>query len=171
MGFIRVRSVVPHEDSPVSSRSGTHRMGLYGSKDTMWPSYSKQDSYPSHKEHDHDEDADSMQYASVDEISRRMKELDEEREELQKAMDHAKEMEELHSQELEEKISAIFNDAVDIDADPPDTWKPYMEKGDIAGIISMESKELVDALKKRRPSKDIHKEITHLLAAIMKIDI
>lgn len=103
-------------------------------------------------------------------ISMRMKELDEEKVQLERAMQqlHSMPMADALDPKLTEKLEELFSEAVEIAANPPDTWKDYLRKKDYAGIVGMESKELLDELKKNKLPKDLKKEITHTLAAIIR---
>lgn len=52
---------------------------------------------------------------------------------------------------------------------PPATWAAYLENKDYAGIAKMEAKELMSAIEKHEAPADIHKEITHTIAALMRM--
>lgn len=103
-------------------------------------------------------------------ISMRMKELDEEKAQLERTMQqlHSMPMADALDPKLAEKLEELFSEAVEIAANPPDTWKDYLRKKDYAGIVGMESKELLEELKKNKLPKDLKKEITHTLAAIIR---
>lgn len=103
-------------------------------------------------------------------ISMRMKELDEEKAQLERTMQqlHSMPMADALDPKLTEKLEELFSEAVEIAANPPDTWKDYLRKKDYAGIVGMESKELLEELKKNKLPKDLKKEITHTLAAIIR---
>lgn len=103
-------------------------------------------------------------------ISMRMKELDEEKVQLERTMQqlHSMPMADALDPKLTEKLEELFSEAVEIAVNPPDTWKDYLRKNDYAGIVGMESKELLEELKKNKLPKDLKKEITHTLAAIIR---
>lgn len=104
----------------------------------------------------------------------RMKELDEERAHLEhamKSMESSIPMMDDMNPELVEKLESVFGEAVAIASDPPETWNKYIEKEDYAGIVGMESKELVDALKQKKLPKEVKKELTHTLAAILRAGV
>lgn len=52
---------------------------------------------------------------------------------------------------------------------PPATWAAYLKNKDYAGIAKMEAKELMSAIEKHKAPADIHKEITHTIAALMRM--
>lgn len=54
---------------------------------------------------------------------------------------------------------------------PPATWAAYLKNKDYAGIAKMEAKELMSAIEKHKAPADIHKEITHTIAALMRMGI
>ena len=61
--------------------------------------------------------------------------------------------------------------AISVSMNPPDTWKPYLEGKDMVGLVEMESKELVGVLKKHAPAADIHREMVHTLAAMLRASL
>ena len=79
----------------------------------------------------------------------RMHELEKEKKNLEQAMQRIPMVHELHP-ELIEKLEKLFNEAVDVAANPPETWDEYLQKKDFAGIVSMESKELLEELKQKK---------------------
>lgn len=60
---------------------------------------------------------------------------------------------------------------MDVAANPPETWDEYLQKKDFAGIVSMESKELLEELKQKKLPKEIKKELTHTLAALLRAGV
>lgn len=72
-------------------------------------------------------------------------------------------------QEFGEKGKQMYQDARKVLDDPPPTWKNYLERGDFAGILAMESKELANALASKKSPDAVKKEISHVLAALMGI--
>ena len=52
---------------------------------------------------------------------------------------------------------------------PSATWAAYLKNKDYAGIAKMEAKELMSAIEKHKAPADIHKEITHTIAALMRM--
>ena len=75
------------------------------------------------------------------------------------------------SRSLEDMLEDMMESAIFVSMDPPDTWGPYLKDKDMAGIIEMESKELVDALKKHAPAADVRREIAHTLAAMLRASL
>lgn len=100
----------------------------------------------------------------------RMHELEKEKKNLEQAMQRMPMVHELHP-ELVEKLEKLFNEAVDVAANPPETWDEYLQKKDFAGIVSMESKELLEELKQKKLPKEIKKELTHTLAALLRAGV
>lgn len=72
-------------------------------------------------------------------------------------------------QEFGDKGKQLYQDARNVLDNPPPTWKNYLERGDFTGILSMESKELANALISKKSADAVKKEISHVLAAIMGI--
>lgn len=50
---------------------------------------------------------------------------------------------------------------------PPDTWKPYLAKGDYSGIITMEFNEFITA-ERSNDKEQARKEAVHLFEAVNK---
>ena len=50
---------------------------------------------------------------------------------------------------------------------PPDTWKPYLAKGDYSGIITMEFNEFITA-ERSNDKEQAKKEAHHLLEAVRR---
>ena len=75
------------------------------------------------------------------------------------------------SRKLEEKLEGMMESAISVSMNPPDTWKPYLEGKDMVGLVEMESKELVGVLKKHAPAADIHREMVHTLAAMLRASL
>lgn len=67
---------------------------------------------------------------------------------------------------LMQKVEELVGEALDVAMNPPDTWKPHLERKDKIGLVDMEYKELQNALKSR--PKDVHKEAVHTMAALMR---
>lgn len=68
------------------------------------------------------------------------------------------------------ELPALFRGALSVIKSPPETWPPYLEKKDHAGLWRMESKELekaLEGLKSGKPPKDAEKELYHALAALI----
>lgn len=72
---------------------------------------------------------------------------------------------------LEEKLEGMMESAISVSMNPPDTWKPYLEGKDMVGLVEMESKELVGVLKKHAPAADVHREMVHTLAAMLRASL
>lgn len=70
------------------------------------------------------------------------------------------------SDKLMQKVEEFVGEAFDVALDPPDTWKPHLQKKDKAGLVDMEYKELQNALK--TDPKNAHKEAVHTMAALMR---
>ena len=63
-----------------------------------------------------------------------------------------------------ESKNSLSNKINEILHNPPDTWKPYLAKGDYSGIVTMEFNEFITA--ERGNNKEQAKyEAHHLLAA------
>jgi hypothetical protein len=75
------------------------------------------------------------------------------------------------SRKLEEKLEGMMESAISVSMNPPDTWKPYLDGKDMVGLVEMESKELVGVLKKHAPAADIHREMVHTLAAMLRASL
>lgn len=73
--------------------------------------------------------------------------------------------------ELTEKIEALLNAAASVAMKPPKTWRKYLDEGDFAGLVKMESTELMEALKKDKLPKEIQKELTHTIAAVLRAGV
>lgn len=73
------------------------------------------------------------------------------------------------TEKLDPRLADVLESATHIMDNPPSTWEPYKHRGDYAGILKMEGKELLEALEARKPLKDIRKELTHTLAALFQI--
>lgn len=73
------------------------------------------------------------------------------------------------TESLDPRLAGVLEEATEVMDNPPDTWAPYIHRGDFAGILKMEGKELITALEARKPLKDIKKELTHTLAALFKL--
>lgn len=71
------------------------------------------------------------------------------------------------------ELPALFRGALSVIKSPPETWPPYLEKKDYAGIYRMESKELeqaLDGLKSgQKKLKDVDKELRHTSAALIQL--
>lgn len=100
----------------------------------------------------------------------RMHELEKEKKQLEQAMQRMPMVHEMNS-ELIEKLEDLFNEAVEVASNPPETWDEYLQKKDFAGIVSMESKELLDELKQKKLPKEIKKELTHTIAALLRAGV
>lgn len=75
------------------------------------------------------------------------------------------------SRKLEEKLEGMMESAISVSMNPPDTWKSYLEGKDMVGLVEMESKELVGVLKKHAPAADVHREMVHTLAAMLRASL
>lgn len=65
------------------------------------------------------------------------------------------------------KLGELIDEASMVIKNPPSTWPPYLQRGDFHGIVKMEGDELMEAIKDKKPVKDIKKELTHTIAALM----
>lgn len=70
---------------------------------------------------------------------------------------------------LAKPLESVLDDAVEIIDNPPSTWKKYLEKGDVAGIVKMEGKELLEALESGKAPHEVRKEFTHTMAALLQM--
>lgn len=102
-------------------------------------------------------------------LSQELAEL--ERMEAQQHMGYAAPNRMRPSRKLEEKLEGMMESAISVSMNPPDTWKPYLEGKDMVGLVEMESKELVGVLKKHAPAADIHREMVHTLAAMLRASL
>lgn len=70
-------------------------------------------------------------------------------------------------------LPRIFLDAVEVIKHPPDTWPPYLEKEEYAGIYDMESRELHKAIAQYRSGtgtlSDVMREVEHTVAAAVQL--
>lgn len=66
-------------------------------------------------------------------------------------------------------LPGVFEAAVDVIKSPPPTWPDYLKKGDYPGIVKMETGELLTALEEKKPLKDVRKELTHTVAALLQL--
>lgn len=102
-------------------------------------------------------------------LSQELAEL--ERMEAQQHMGYAAPSRMRPSRQFGEKLEEMMESAISVSMNPPDTWKPYLEGKDMVGIVEMESKELVGVLKKHAPAADIHREMVHTLAAMLRASL
>lgn len=63
----------------------------------------------------------------------------------------------------------LIESAVQVLKQPPHTWGEYLSKKDYAGILNMEFGELKKALDAKKPASALKKEMTHTLAAMLKM--
>lgn len=66
-------------------------------------------------------------------------------------------------------LPGVFEAAVDVIKSPPPTWPDYLKKSDYPGIVKMETGELLAALEEKKPLKDVRKELTHTVAALLQL--
>lgn len=75
------------------------------------------------------------------------------------------------SKEFMSALPVAVETMLQVLSEPPQTWNTYLEKGELAPIVLMESKELAKAIAayslKQREAKDVFKEITHTGAALL----
>lgn len=71
--------------------------------------------------------------------------------------------------ELDPHMEGLLESAMGVLDEPPSTWKAYTQRSDYLGIAKMEGKELLNALEAHKPVKDIRKELTHTLAALLQL--
>lgn len=69
---------------------------------------------------------------------------------------------------LAKPLEGVLEDATELLENPPSTWKKHLEKGDLAGIVKMEGKELLGALEEGKSPHEIRKEFTHTIAALLQ---
>lgn len=70
---------------------------------------------------------------------------------------------------LEMASPALVEEATKILKQPPHTWGGYLMKKDYAGILNMELGELKKALDAKKPASELKKEMSHALAAMLKL--
>lgn len=70
---------------------------------------------------------------------------------------------------IDPALVGVLEDAVKVLQDPPQTWPAYLHRKDYAGIVDMEAKELLNAIKEKKPVSDMRKELTHTIAALFKL--
>lgn len=81
---------------------------------------------------------------------------------------------EVTGKEFLKELPRLFREAVEVIKNPPPTWPPYIQKSDYAGIVGMESKELMQALEGfkagQKKLKDVGKELKHTCAALIQLE-
>lgn len=70
---------------------------------------------------------------------------------------------------LESVSPTLVDEASKILKQPPHTWGGYLMKKDYAGILNMELGELKKALDAKKPAGELKKEMSHALAAMLKL--
>lgn len=70
---------------------------------------------------------------------------------------------------LDPSMESVLEDATKVLKNPPSTWQQYLQNHDVAGIARMEGRELMKALESGKPVSAIRKELTHTIAALMKM--
>lgn len=80
---------------------------------------------------------------------------------------------EVKGKEFLRYLPRIFLDAVKVIKHPPETWPPYLEKEEYAGIYDMESRELHKAIAQYRGGtgtlSDVMREVEHTVAAAVQL--
>lgn len=71
--------------------------------------------------------------------------------------------------ELAPALEGVLEDSVKVLQSPPQTWPAYLHRKDYAGIVKMETKELLNALEAKKSVVDMRKELTHTIAALFKL--
>ena len=71
--------------------------------------------------------------------------------------------------ELAPALEGVLEDSVKVLQSPPQTWPAYLHRKDYAGIVKMETKELLNALEAKKSVADMRKELTHTIAALFKL--
>lgn len=71
--------------------------------------------------------------------------------------------------ELAPALEGVLEDSVKVLQSPPQTWPAYLHRKDYAGIVKMETKELLSALEAKKSVADMRKELTHTIAALFKL--
>lgn len=71
--------------------------------------------------------------------------------------------------ELAPALEDVLEDSVKVLQSPPQTWPAYLHRKDYAGIVKMETKELLSALEAKKSVADMRKELTHTIAALFKL--
>lgn len=88
---------------------------------------------------------------------------------LKKGQEHLKHGMVDSMKKLDPRMASLLETATGVLENPPSTWGAYMKRGDFLGIAKMEGKELLSALEAHKPIKDIRKELSHTLAALMQL--
>lgn len=73
------------------------------------------------------------------------------------------------AKKLDPHMEALLETATDVLENPPSTWESHMKRQDYLGIAKMEGKELLSALEAHKPVKEIRKELSHTLAALLML--
>lgn len=102
-----------------------------------------------------------------------------EHEDMAEMMDMMRKLKESHEslkqglastvKKLDPRLVSLLETATSIAENPPSTWEPHIKRGDYLGIVKMEGKELMSALESHKSGKDMRKELSHTLAALMQL--
>lgn len=88
---------------------------------------------------------------------------------IKRGQEHLKQGFAAAAKKLDPHMEALLETATTVLDDPPSTWEPYVKRQDYFGIAKMEGKELLTALEEHKPVKDIRKELSHTLAALLQL--
>lgn len=94
--------------------------------------------------------------------------------EMHHAGEHAKEYMEHGMAETKKHVpmlDEILEEAEGVLENPPQTWRPYLQKHDYESILRMEIGELHAALAEGKSLHDVNKELKHSIAALMQLMI
>lgn len=135
-----------------------------------WTTENRQIGFMPHHEHDEVEDRRGRRgRAEYDESVHPMDALMDMVSDLKKGQEHIKQGMASSMKKLDPRMEGLLETATTVLDNPPSTWQAYMKREDYLGIAKMEGKELIAALEAHKPIKDIRKELSHTLAALMQL--
>lgn len=123
---------------------------------------------PEERRRMHEEDSPEARQIGFDVAPDVRKEMRMMMHEMREMHDHIMRKGSAATKTLAKPLEGVLEDATDIMENPPSTWKKHLEKGDLAGIVKMEGKELLDALEEGKSPHEIRKEFTHTIAALLQ---
>lgn len=142
-----------HDDyDEIESRRG--RRSRSAMDDVHWPLESRQIGFTGHDDKRHHDDMESLM--------RMMDDIKEGQERIKQGLAAS-------TKKLDPHMDALLETATGVLDNPPSTWESYIKRQDYIGIAKMEGKELLAALEAHKPMKDIRKELSHTLAALLQL--
>ena len=84
-------------------------------------------------------------------------------------MEQARSMPMGFAKSLPGKAGEMMDEAQKVLESPPPTWSPYIQKKDFAGLVKMETREMIAAIENGKSPEDIKTEVKHVLAALLKM--